>query len=206
MTVEASPTLPFAAAAVGLVLGVPALWSGLDQGAVALWGFGAASLLLGLPSLVVGQRVREGFGNRGLERERLTLRFASHLLRLLALAAALAAGAALLGDRAPQAGSAGLILAGAALAVLAPLWWVRRAQSGLHPSLASDASRTRTLLELGGLLLAGVVLGRWFSWADAAAGVAMGLRLLVEGQALARGTGLSAAASCGGCGSCGCGG
>lgn len=205
MTAEASPALPLATAAVGLLLGAPALWFGLDQGAIALWAFGAAGLLLGLPSLVVGQRIREGFGNRGLERERLTLRAASHLLRLLALGAVLAAGAALMGDHRPQAGSAELILAGLALAILAPLWWVRRTWSGLHPSLASDASRTRALLELGGLLLAGVVLGRWLSWADAAAGAAMGLRLFVEGQALARGTALSAAASCGGCGSCGCG-
>jgi hypothetical protein len=176
-----------------------------DQGAIALWTFGAAGLLLGLPSLVVGQRIREGFGNRGLERERLTLRLASHLLRLLALGAILVASAALMGDRRPQAGSAPLILASAALVVLAPLWWVRRAQAGLHPSLASDASRTRAWLELGGLLLAGALLDRWFPWADAATGLAMGLRLFVEGQALARGTTLSAAASCGGCGSCGCG-
>ena len=61
------------------------------------------------------------------------------------------------------------------------------------------------LLELGGLLLAGALLGRWFPWADAAAGLAMGLRLFIEGQAVARGTTLAAATSCGGCGSCGCG-
>lgn len=204
MKADASRSLPLAAAAAGLLLGVPALWLGLDQSAIALWTFGAAGLLLGLPSLAVGQRVREGFGNRGLERERLTLRLASHLLRLLALGAILAAAAALMGDRRPQASSAPLILAGAALALLAPLWWARRAQAEIHPSLASDASRTRALLELGGLLLAGALLDRWFPWADAAAGVAMGLRLFIEGQALARGTTLAAAASCGGCGSCGC--
>ncbi|WP_026853467.1 hypothetical protein [Geothrix fermentans] len=204
MKTEASPVPAFATAAAGLLLGVPGLWLGLGMGAIALWTFGAAALLLGLPSLVVGQRIREGFGNRGLERERQTLRMASHLLRLLALGAILTAAAALMGERRPQAGSAPLALAGAALAVLAPLWWARRAQSGLHPSLASDASRVGTLLELGGLLLAGALLDRWFPWADAAAGAAMGLRLFVVGQALARGTTLSAAASCGGCGSCGC--
>lgn len=204
MKMDASPALAFATAAASLLLGAPALWIGLDQGAIALWTFGASGLLLGLPSLAVGQRVREGFGNRSLERERLTLRAASHFLRLLALGAVLTAAAALMGDRRPQAGSAPLILVGAALVVLAPLWWARRAQSGIHPSLASDASRTRALLELGGLLLAGVLLGHWVPWADAAAGLAMGLRLFIEGQALARGTTLTAAASCGGCGSCGC--
>jgi hypothetical protein len=205
MKTVASPAPAFATAAAGALLGASALWLGLDQGAIALWTFGAAGLLLGLPSLVVGQRVREGFGNRGLERERLTLRAASHLLRLLALGAILTAAAALMGDRRPQAGFVPLILASAALAVLAPLWWVRRAQAGLHPSLASDASRTRAWLELGGLLLAGALLDRWFPWADAATGLAMGVRLFIEGQSLARGTALSAAASCGGCGSCGCG-
>ncbi|WP_243285830.1 hypothetical protein [Geothrix terrae] len=204
MKMDASPVLAFTTAAAGLLLGAPALWIGLDQGAIALWTFGAAGLLLGLPSLVVGQRVREGFGNRSLERERLTLRLASHLLRLLALGAILTAAAALMGDRRPQAGSTPLILAGVALALLAPLWWAKRAQAGIHPSLASDASRTRALMELGGLLLAGALLDRWFPWADAAAGLVMGLRLFIEGQALARGTTLAAAASCGGCGSCGC--
>lgn len=202
---DAPLALAFVVALVGLLLGAPALWLGLDLGAIALWTFGAAGLLLGLPSLVVAQRIREGFGNRGLERERLTLRAVSHLLRLLALGAVLAAGAALMGNRGPQGGSAPLILAGAALAILAPLWWVKRAQVGLHPSLASEAARTRALLELAGLLLAGALLGRWIPWADAAAAAVMGLRLFIEGQGLARGTALTAAASCGGCGSCGCG-
>ena len=205
MKTDASPVLTLATSVAGLLLGVPALWLGLDLAAIALWTFGAAGLLLGLPSLVAAQRVREGFGNRGLERERLTHRLASHLLRLLALGALLTAGAALMGDRRPQAGSAPLILAGVALAILAPLWWAKRAQADLHPCLALDASRTRALLELGGLLLVGSLLGRWVPWGDAAAGAVMGLRLFVEGQALAKGTALSAAASCGGCGSCGCG-
>ena len=204
MKTEASPVPAFATAAAGLLLGVPGLWIGLDMGAIALWTFGAAGLLLGLPSLVVGQRIREGFGNRGLERERQTLRMASHLLRLLALGAILTAAAALMGDRRPQAGSAPLVLAGAALAVLAPLWWVRRAQSGGEPGRARGAARMRTRGGLGGLIRAGALFDRWFPWADAIAGAAMGLRLFVVGQALARGTTLSAAASCGGCGSCGC--
>lgn len=205
MRQDASPTLALATPAAALLLGAPALWIGLDRGAIALWTCGAALLLLGLPSLVVWQRIREGFGNRSLERERLTLRTLSHLLRLLALGAVLSAAAALMGGRSPQAGLAPLLAAGAALAVLAPLWWAKRASAGLHPSLASDASRTRALLELGGLLLAGALLGGWLPWADAAAAVLMGLRLFLEGQGLARGTALSAAASCGGCGSCGCG-
>lgn len=204
MKTDASPALAYAAAAAGLLLGAPALWLGLDQGTVALWAFGGAGLLLGLPSLVVGQRIREGFGNRGLERERLTLRAASHLLRLLALGAALTAAAAFMGGRAPQAGPAGLVLAALGLLVLAPLWWMKRGLAGIHPSLELEASRIRTLLELAALLLVGVLLGRGVPWADAAAGGLMALRLFLAGQVLAKGTALQAA-SCGSCGSCGCG-
>lgn len=200
----AAPGPSLLAAAAALLLGGPALWLGLDQGAIALWAFGAASLLLGLPSLVVGQRIREGFGNRGLERERLTLRTAGHLLRLLALGAVLAAAAALMGGRAPQPSPAGPGLAIPALLLLAPLWWVRRGLAGIHPSLGLEAARIRALLESAALLLVGSLLGHWFPWADAAAGCALALRLFIEGQALARGTALQAA-SCGSCGSCGCG-
>jgi len=191
--------------AASLVLGGTALGFGLAGGAIALWALGGACLLLGLPSLVVWLRIRDGFGNRGLERERLTLRAASHLLRLLALGAVLTAAAALMGGRMPQEGPAPLVIAASALAVLAPLWGAKRPLAEVHPSLALDASRTRALLELAALLLAGTLLGRWFPWADAAAGLAMALRLFIAGRALAKGTALSTAASCGSCGSCGCG-
>lgn len=204
MKTEASPTPALATAAAGLFLGAACLWLGLDQGAVALWAFGAASLLLGLPSLVVWLRIREGFGNRGLERERLTLRAASHLLRLLALGAALTAGASLMGGRSPQPSVPGLVLALLALLVWMPLWWMKRGRADLHPSLAMDASRTRALLESAALLLAARLLGLALPWADGAAGLAMAVRLFIEGQALAKGTALQAA-SCGSCGNCGCG-
>ncbi len=204
MKAEASPVPAFATATAGLLLGASGLWLGLDQGAIALWTFGAAGLLLGLPSLVVGQRIREGFGNRGLERERLTLRAASHFLRLLALGAVLAAAAAFMGERASQASLPGFGLAILAPVILTPLWWAKRSQAGIHPTLDLDAARTRALLELAVLLLAGVALGRWFPWADAAAGLLMALRLFLAGQALVKVSALQAA-SCGGCGSCGCG-
>jgi len=206
MTAEVSraPRLTLATVVASLVLGVPALWLGLDQGVLALWAFGGACLLLGLPSLGAWQRIREGFGNHGLERERLTLRAASHLLRLLALGAALAAAAAFMGERVPQAGLAGFNLAILAPVVLAPLWWAKRSLSGSHPTLGLEASRTRTLLELAALLLAGVLLAHWLPWADAAIGGLMALRLFLAGQALVKVSALQAA-SCGSCGSCGCG-
>jgi hypothetical protein len=191
-------------AGVALLLGGSALGLGLSEGSVGLWAFGAACLLLGLPSLGVWQRIREGFGNRGLERERLTLRAASHLLRLLALGAVLTAVAALMGDRTPQGSSAGLGLAILAPVILASLWWAKRSLGGVHPTLDLDAGRSRTLLDLAFLLLAGAILGRWFPWADAATGLALALRIYLQGRSLAKGTAVQAA-SCGSCGSCGCG-
>jgi hypothetical protein len=206
MTVDVSraSSLALLAAGANLLLGGAALWLGLAEGAIALWGFGAACLLLGLPSLGVWQRIQEGFGNRGLNRERLTLRAVSHLLRLLALGAALISAAALMGDRAPQASFSALGVAILAAGLITPLWLAKRAWTGVHPSLELDAARTRTLLELAALVLVGWLLGRWFPWADAAAGLAVALRLFLEGRTLAKVTTLQAA-SCGSCGSCGCG-
>jgi len=206
MTAEVSRALrlTLGAAGVGLFLGGAALWLGLSEDAIALWGFGAACLLVVLPSLGVWLRIREGFGNRGLERERLTLRTISHLLRLLALGVALASVAALMADRSPQASLSALGVAVLAAGLLAPLWLAKRGLAGLHPSLELDAARTRTLLELAALVLVGGLLGRWFPWADAATGLALALRLFLEGRTLAKATTLQAA-SCGSCGSCGCG-
>jgi len=206
MTAEVSRAsrLTLGAAGAGPFLGGAALWLGLAEDAIALWGFGAACLLLGLPSLGAWLRIREGFGNRGLERERLTLRTTSHLLRLLALGVALASVAALMGDRSPQAGFSTLAVAALAIVLLGPLWLAKRGLAGLHPSLELEAARTRTLLELAAMLLAGGLLGRWFPWADAATGLALALRLFLGGRTLAKVTTLQAA-SCGSCGSCGCG-
>jgi hypothetical protein len=192
-------------AMLGLVLGAGALWLGLAEGAIALWGFGAASLLQVPPALSLRGRIREGLGNSGLERDRLTLKVVSHLLRLLALGLAMASVSALLGDRAPQARLTGLGLGLLALGFEVPLWLAKRGLAGLHPALDLDGARARTMLELATLLLAGGLLGFWLPWADAVTGLALALRLFLEGRNLAKGSTLQAAA-CGGCGSgCGCG-
>jgi hypothetical protein len=206
MTVDGSRASRLALLAAGtlLLVGGAALWLGLAEGATVLWGFGAACLLSVIPSLGVWQRIREGFGNRGLNRERLTLRTVSHLLRLLALGVVLTSVAALMGDRSPQAGFSALGVAILAAGLITPLWLAKRDWAGIHPSLELDAARTRTLLELAVLVLVGWLLGRWFPWADAATGLALALRLFLEGRTLAKVTTLQAA-SCGGCGSCGCG-
>jgi len=189
---------------LGLAMGAAALWLGLGEGAIALWGFGAACLLQIPSALSLRWRIREGLGNSGLDRDRVTLRVVSHLLRLLALGLAMASGSALLGERGPQAGLTRLGLALLATGLEAFLWIAKRGLAGTHAALDMDLARSRTVLELSALLLLGSLLGQWFIWADAGTGLALALRLFLEGRTLGKGTALQAA--CGGCGGgCGCG-
>ena len=191
-------------ALVGLVVGGAALWLGVAEGGIALWGFGTACLLHVPPSLSLRSRIRAGLGNSGLERERRTLRVVSFLLRLLALGMAMAAVSALLGDRAPRADVAALGLAALAFGLLAAGWYAKQSLKGAHPTFDLDAARSLVLLELSALLLVGSLLGRWFSWADAVSALVMALWLFVAGRTLAKATSLPAAASgCGGSCSCG---
>ena len=194
------------AAALGcLALGATCLWFGVADGVLALWGFGGACVLSVAPALSLYARLRQGLGNSGLERERLTLKTTSHLQRLLALGLAMAAISALLGERSPAFTL--FILGVALLAVLmqAGLWAAKHGLAALHPALAQDGGRTRVLLESAALLLLGQLLGHWLPWGDAAAALAMALRLFLAGHAAAKATTLEATA-CGGCGGgCGCG-
>ncbi|BDU68926.1 hypothetical protein GETHOR_10270 [Geothrix oryzae] len=205
MKADASPAvrLTLLSAGADLILGGAALWLGLSEGAIALWGVGGASLLQIPPALSLRGRILDGLGNRGLDRERLVLRTLSHLLRLLALGLALAAVLALREGPGMRVGFSTLGVAILSLAFQVPLWIAKRRLAGVHPALGWDADRTRALLERAALLLAGGLLGLWFPWADAITGLALALHLFIQGQGLAKGTALRAAA-CGGCGS-GCG-
>lgn len=194
--------LTLATILVGLVVGGSALGMGVAEGTVALWGFGAACLLQVPPALSLRGRIRDGLGNSGLERERITLRVVSHLLRLVALGMAMASISALLGERAPQASLSMLGLAALAFGCTAGLWYAKQGVKGVHPTLDLDAARTRTLLELAAILFVGQLLGRWFPWADAASGLAQALRLFFEARNLSKASTLQA--TCGGCG-CSCG-
>ena len=197
--------LALLAALLGLLLGGAALWLALEWGAIALWGFGGACLLQVPPALSLYGRIREGLGNKGLERERLTLKAVSLILRFLALGLAMASISALLGDRSPQVSLIASGLATLAFGFQTALWMAKRSLARIHPALDLDATRTRTMLELATLLLLGGLLGRWFPWADAVTGLLLAIRLFLAGRTLARASTLQAVA-CGGCGSgCGCG-
>jgi hypothetical protein len=197
--------LALLAVAFGVVWGGLSLWFGFQEGLVTLWGLGGATLLLQVfPSLSLRERILEGLGNRGLERERRTLRAVSHLLRLFALGLALACWPGLSGGGLPQGSPLVLGVALAAIGGQGALWLAKRTLLGAHASLDLDASRTQVLLELALLVGVGCFLGRSFPWADAAVGSLMAVRLFLVGQTLAKNT--TVQASCGGCGSgCGCG-
>lgn len=190
------------AAGVGVLtgIGIAALWVGLAEGAVTLWGVGAACLTQVPLALVAAWRLREGQGNRGLDTELRALRFASHLLRLLSLGVALAAAAALVGGPTSPQGWGGGILAPLALGAAILLWRLRASQAARKPGLASEAHRARALAEWSALLGAGVCLGRIFPWGDPAVGLALACHFFMTAQAL--GKVFAVRASCGGC-SCG---
>ena len=202
-SIPRAASLALLSAGLGLALGAAALWVGLSDGAIAQWAFGTACLLQVAPALSLRGRVLDGLGNRGLERERRTLRSVSYLLRFLALGTAMASVSARLGERSPRLSFLPLWLALAATAAFAGLWLAKRPLEALHPALALDANRSRTLFELAALLLAGSLLGRWFPWADASTGLVMGVGIFVEGRSLGKGSTLAPPSCAGGCGSCG---
>lgn len=207
-----SPSLPCPAHAAPLTLlsalfalaiGSTALAFGFVVNSSALGGFGAACLLQVPLALSLAFRIRAGLGNRGLEREMRGFRIIGFALRLLALALAAVAGIALLGRHLPDAGQAVPAVAILALGLQAAALRTKAPLAEVHPSLALDAARARTQLELAGILLVGTVASQWFPPADAVAALALAARIYVEGRAL----GLLSAfkAACGGCGSgCGC--
>ncbi|WLT32932.1 hypothetical protein [Geothrix sp. PMB-07] len=204
---EASPKaarLTLLTALVGLLLGGTGLFLGVGEGVLALWGFGAACLLQVAPALSLHGRIRDGLGNSGLERERLTLRWVSVLLRFLALGLAMAAVSALLGERSPQASLELQGLSVFAVLILTALWQAKTGLKGAHPSIDQEADRNLVLVELAALLLVGCVLARWFVWADAVCALAQALWLFWTGQGMAKLSALPPAR--GGCGgSCSCG-
>jgi len=190
-----------AGAALMLVLGLAGTGLGLRDGIVALWGFGVLCLLHLPMTLAAGRRLREGLGNRGLDRELRTLRLGSRLLRLLAVGMALAAGIDLVHFRGPESTAFHVSLAAIALSTLASLAWNKRGWVDHHPTLAQDARQTRHLMGLAGLLVVGSVAGAWLPWLGSAAALALALWTFGAAQGLAK----SLAVPARGCGGCSCG-
>lgn len=185
-----------------LLLGVGACWAGLRENSLAFGAFGLVNLLQVPLSLNALARVREGFGNRGLDRERRVYRSLGYLLRLLALGLSLAAGAALFGNPSPEHSWIGWVIAGLSLGLQLFLWRIKGRASEAHPTLSMEAEAAREHLGLSVLLLASQLLAPQFPWADPAAVLPMGLLIFLQGRRLAQVITLPKA--CGGCGSCGC--
>lgn len=196
--------LALLAALAAVAFGGAALWLGWAEQSLGLMGFGAVALLQVPLAFSLRGRIREGFGNRGLDREHRTLRLIVHAQRLAALGLALGSAAALMARRSPDGSMASLGLALGALGAFVLLWLGKRALADGHPALGLDAARARLPLEAALLLLAGTLALRGLPAADAAAALLMALRLFQTGHALAKATSLQAACG-GGCGGCGCG-
>lgn len=194
--------LAYLTAIASLLLGGASLGFGFAKDSISLWTFGTAGLLQGPLALSLGGRIQRGLGNQGLDRERRFLRITGRVTALLALAAALASAAALFAHRMPEESLGILGLGILAVLIQGTVWSAKRGLAEAHPSLALDLGRTRMGLELALLVVAALLLGHWFPWADACFGLAMALRLFLESHSLAKGTSIA----CGGCGSgCGCG-
>ncbi len=189
---------------VGLALGATGLWLGIEKHVPPAWGLGLACILRVPSALSALGRVRAGLGNQGLERERVTLRVLSHLLRLVALGLAVAAGLILQEPATAEGRSESMGMGLLATLLVGSLWLAKRGLRAQHPTLTLEAYRTGNLLGSSLLLLLGGVLAHWFTWALGVAGLGMAWSLLLEARTLAKGTTLPVA--CGGCGSgCGCG-
>ncbi len=196
--------LALVSASLYLLLGTGLVGLGVQLGLSPVWGLGAACLLQVPSSLSLWGRIRAGLGNRGLDRERRTLRGLAVLQRLLALGMLLTAASAWMGEslsptRAPWLEGLAIL----SLSALGGLWLAKKPFRADHPSLAQDAARNRTLVELACLLLGGALLAHAVPWALPLSAVAMAARLFAAGRTLAAGTTLQPGGGCGtGC-SCG---
>ena len=199
------PRSPITTIVLGLFMALAAggvnLWLGVRSGQPGLWGLGLALWVGALPTASLLKRQLEGMDNRGLERERVTLRVAAWGLRVLAAGMALV----LWLDPPLPADVGAWILLGGTLFVAIGTWgqkWVLRED---HPSFAADALRSRLLVEGAVLLLAGFALGeRLPAWGGRLGGLLMALRFFWAGQQWGKASTVAAAA-CGGCGGgCGC--
>lgn len=188
---------------IHLALGLGACWLGQRENSLAFGTLGLANLLQVPLSLNAWARAKEAFGNRGLDRERRIFRTLGYLLRLLALALTLAAGATLFGHPAPEPSRFGLGAAALALALHLLLWRSKGRVSEGAPTLSLEAEAARGHLGLALLLLVACLLAPQLPWADPAAVLPMAALLFLQGRRLGRVTALPQA--CGGCGGgCGC--
>ncbi|MCX8039915.1 MAG: cation transporter [Planctomycetota bacterium] len=163
-----------------------ALFFGIEDGSLALLGFGADSAIeIGSAALVLW-RLRAGDARSDAARERRAARLIALLLVLLGALTIAGAGWTLASGRHPESTLPGALIGLLSLLVMAWLWRAKRALAGALGSetLRRDAACARGCFVLSAILLSGSALYAWqpaLWWADAVAAIAIALLILREG-------------------------
>jgi len=188
-----------------LLEGGVAIGFGVADDSVALWGFGADSLIEVASAFVVMARLRQGFKAAATEAERKATLAIGGLFIALALVVKVGAILQLASGKHPPTTLPGFVIAGLSLSFMGFLWRAKqRAATALDSAaLRSDAACSRACLQLSLVLLAGsllFMLSPRLWWVDAAAAILLALLIGREGL-----LGLRAARDPGFTGGCGCG-
>jgi divalent metal cation (Fe/Co/Zn/Cd) transporter len=178
---------------------------GTADDSVALWGFGADSLIEVASAVLVMARLRHGFAAPATEAERRATLGIGGLFVLLALVVTAGALLQLGSGSHPATTVPGLVIAALSLAFMVFLWRAKRAAATALDSAAlrSDAACSRACIQLSLVLFAGSLLflltpRLW--WVDGAAALLLALLIGREGLESIR-----AARDPGFTGDCGCG-
>jgi len=189
-----------------LAEGAVAMAFGVSDDSVALFGFGADSLIEVGSALIVLWRLREdgGCATRGLARERRATLAIGVLFMVLALGTVLASVLQLASRRHPGTSLPGMLVSVVSLAFMFWLWRAKRRVARILDSrtLEGDAACSLACIQLSAVLFAGslafwVAPGLW--WADAVAAIAIAGLIAKEGIA-----GIRAARNPDFQGGCGC--
>jgi len=199
--------LALLAIAYNLLEGLVSMAFGWTDSSVALFGFGADSLIEVGTSLLVLWRLREEQGacaGSALPRERRATLGIGILFLLLAAGTAAGSGLQLLSRRHPATTLPGLAVATASIGIMAFLWrGKRRAARALDSrALAGDAECSLVCMELSSVLFLGslaYLLRPELWWADGVAALALAVFIGKEGVEM-----VTAARRPGFQGGCGC--
>jgi divalent metal cation (Fe/Co/Zn/Cd) transporter len=188
-----------------LLEGAVSIAFGAADDSVALWGFGADSLIEVASAVLVMVRLRHGFTARATEAERRATLGIGGLFALLAVVVAGGALLQLLRGEHPPTTLPGLVIASLSLSFMVFLWRAKlRAAVALDSAaLRSDAACSLACIQLSAVLFGGSLLFMLhpaLAWVDAAAALVLALLIGREGFQTLR-----AARDPGFTGGCGCG-
>lgn len=169
-----------------------ALAAGFAAGSIALVGFGFDSAIEVMSGLAALWRLwRDADETRREASERRALQIIGVCFLLLAAYVLYDATAALVGGKAPEHSTVGIVLAALSLIVVPLLvHYKRRVAKRLRSgALEAEARQTRVCAYLSAILLVGLGLNAWLGywWADPLAGVAMVPIIAWEGIEAIRG-------------------